>query len=158
MSSSSILKNPPFEPSPLGDSEQGEGGAVRESPLLRVLGWVSCFHKWRLRRESDLDCETSGSEREISVEIDLTRLRRGLGLRVEPSFGSSSVERDLTRLARGRWLGEGGPGDKKLAPEVEQFPREPGDDGERGTWKAWDCDCPSSSSEGVFSLESDIDG
>lgn len=102
MSSNSILKKPPFRPSPLGESELGEGGAVRESPLLRVFDWVSCFHRWRLRRESDFDCDTSGSEREISVEIDFTRLRRGLGLREEPSLGSSSVERDLTRLARGR--------------------------------------------------------
>ena len=131
---------------------------MRESPLLRIFGWVSCFHRWRLRRESDFDCDTSGSEREISVEIDFTRLRKGLGLRVEPSLSSSSVERDLTRLARGLWVGEEGPGERKLGPVAEQLPREPGDEGERGTWKAWECNFLSSSTESCLSLERDIEG
>lgn len=67
VSSNSILKKPPLRPSPPGECELGDGGAVRESPLPRVIGWVSCFHRWRLRRESDFDCDTSGSEREIGL-------------------------------------------------------------------------------------------
>lgn len=105
-----------------------------------------------------MDWDTSGSDLESSVEIDLTRLSRGLALRVEPSLSSSSVDRDLTRLARGRWLGEDGPGERKLGPMLEQLPREPGDEGERGTWGVWDCKPLSSSTESCLSLEREMEG
>lgn len=118
----------------------GDGGAVRES----LDCWASCLRRCRLRRESDLDWDTSGSLREISVEMDLTRLSRGRGFKVDDDDGgSSSVERDFTRLVtRGRcegeeddaWLGDRNPGMDDEAAEMS--PREPGEEGEWETWKA----------------------
>lgn len=59
-----------------------------------------------LSLESDLDSDTSVSKREISVEMDLTKLNKGWDLRDGPSWDSISVERDFTKLIEGLGLCE----------------------------------------------------